>query len=77
MAQEGPERGLHIIAKVHVKRTKQKVSTFVCNKSHIYTNFLLRGTMVSVNYILEAQAKFMKTFKHKRPKMATGDWFFH
>jgi hypothetical protein len=51
-----------IIAKVQANRTKQKVKTFFCNKGHNYTNFLPRGTMVSVNNMVEAQGKFMKTF---------------
>ena len=52
------------------------MSTFFWNKGNIYTNFMPRGTMVSVNYIVEALGNFMKIFEQKRHKTATGDWCF-
>ncbi len=70
--QRGP-----IKAKIHGSRTKQMVLAFFDSKGLIYMNHMPRGTTVNAKYIGEALGKFLKVFKHKRPEMVAGDWWFH
>jgi hypothetical protein len=54
--QPGP-----IKARVHANRTKQMLLAFFDNKDLIYTNIVLRGSMVNANYIVKALGTFMKS----------------
>jgi hypothetical protein len=70
--QSGPPK-----PKVYETRSKQTVLAFFDNEGLIYTNYVPRGKMVNVDYIVEALSRFLAVFKKKRLNMAAGEWFFH
>ena len=63
--------------KMSASRSKQMVLAFFDAKGLIYTNYVPKGQTVNADYIIEALSKFLKTFKQKRPELASGEWFFH
>jgi hypothetical protein len=61
-----------IKAKVHATRAKQMVLSFSYNKSLIYTNDMPRGTMVNVDYIMEALRQLHEDFQDEEAHDSRG-----
>ena len=68
--QPGP-----IKAQVQASGTKYMVFGFFNNKGVLYTNFLLRDTIVNAIYILGSLTMFLKHFKKIRPESFAGTGF--
>ena len=50
---------------------------FFANKGVIYTNYLLRDTIVNAIYIIGSLILFLNNFKKIRPELLCRYWVFH